>query len=234
MSTFDKFKKSLERYYVFKIRYKNESSFMKILSVIVWLFNRKFMTNYITTIGNTIYFPSKKFVEDNDAAAMNVLAHEIVHIEQAEKYGRIPFSFLYLFPQVLALFSAFAILAIFWLPMLWFLAFLVFIAPMPAPWRAKFEFEGYTMTLFVHDLFMRNCGYPKEVVLKELSLIAVRIDQKQFKGSAYWFMWPFGLMKYFEKKIDDIRSGVIVGTSKTYDRISRSYLNAVSNYEPEQ
>jgi hypothetical protein len=230
MSAFEQFKQDLERNYVFKIRYKNESLLMRLIAIIVCLFNRNFMTDYITTIGNTIYFPNKEYVKNNQLSAMAVLAHEIVHVEQSEKYGRVLFSALYLFPQVLALISVFAIFAVFWLPMLWFLTFLVFLAPLPAPWRAKFEFEGYTMSLFVQDLLGKYRNYPKDVILKDLSMIAVRTDQKNFKGSFYYFMWPFGMEKDFEKKINDISDGVIVDTGKLYGRVSRAYLNAVSTY----
>lgn len=231
MSAFDQFIKELERNYSFNIRYKNESFLMKFLAMFVWVFNRKFMTKYITTIGNTIYFPSREYVEKDQNAAMIVLAHEIVHIEQSEKYGGVLFSLMYLFPQSMALISLGAIFAVFWLPMLWCLAFLVFLAPLPAPWRAKFEFEGYTMTLFAQNLVLRHYKYPSDSILTELSVMAIRIDQQQFKGSNYWFMWPFGLDNNFAKKIDDIRNGVIVDTSKTYGRVARAYLSAVSAYE---
>lgn len=231
MSAFEQFKSDLERNYAIKVKYKTESMLMKVIAVILWIFNRKFMTDYVTTIGNTVYFPNKEYIEKNPKAAMAVLAHEVVHIDQADRYGSFLFSVMYLFPQILAVLALLAIFAVVWLPMLWFLAFLVFLAPFPAPWRAKFEFEGYTMSLFVQDLLLRHYGYPDEDIYKDLSLYAIRINKNYFKGRFYYFMWPFGLEKDFTKKIEDIRNGVIVDTSKMYGRVARSYLNAVSAYE---
>lgn len=230
MTKFDKFQQELKRFYVFDVRYKNQSWFMKLLATILF-FNKDFMTGYITTIGSTIYFPDETWVEENEHAAMKVLAHEIVHVDQAERYGKFLFSVLYLFPQCLAALSLLAILAVFWLPFLWCLLFLVFLAPIPAPWRAKFEFEAYTMTLFMTNTQMKLGGFLEDKIEAELAIESVWIEKKQFNGSGYWFMWPFSLKKDFGKKIEDIRKGVIVDTSKMYDRIKRAYLNVVSAYE---
>ena len=101
---FNKFAKSLQLYYSFNIKYKDESFFMLILSYILF-FNKKFKTNYTTTIGNTIYFPSKEAVESNEDLYAQILAHELIHIQQKESYGAILYSFLYLFPQILSLLS---------------------------------------------------------------------------------------------------------------------------------
>lgn len=228
---FEQFQQNLKRYYVFNIRYKNESWFMKFLAIFVSIFNKKFMTNYVTTIGNTIYFPNREHVDKNEFGAVAVLAHEIVHVQQSEKYGRIPFSLAYLFPQCLALFALGAVFAVFWLPMLWCLLFLLFLAPLPAPWRKKFELEGYTMTLFMTNLMMKGFGHTEDAILTEMSSQAVRINRNQFKGSMYWFMWPFGVQDKLVKKIEDIRKGVISDTSATYARVSRAYEKAVSAYE---
>lgn len=229
MTKFDKFQQELKRFYVFNVKYKDKSLFMKFLATILF-FNKDFMKNYITTIGSTIYFPDEKFVKENEYSAMKVLAHEIVHVNQAEKYGNFLFSTLYLFPQCLSVLSLLAILAVFWLPFLWCLLFLIFLAPIPAPWRAKFEFEAYIMSLFITHTQMKFGGFPDDKIEIELAGESILIEKKQFKESGYWFMWPFSLEKDFGKKIDDISNGVIVDTSKMYDRIERAYLKAVSAY----
>jgi hypothetical protein len=231
MSKFAKFEQNLKRYYVFNIKYKNESWFMKFLAIFVRVFNKNFMTSYVSTIGNTIYFPSKKYIEKNEYAAMAVLAHEIVHVQQSEKYGSLLMGLAYLFPQCLALLSIGAVFAFLWLPMLWCLLFLLFLAPLPAPWRKKFELEGYTMSLFMTDLIMNQLGYTDQSIMTEMSVQAVRINKNQFKGSGYWFMWPFGVEDELVKKIEDIRKGVIEDTSEAYARVRRAYANAVSAYE---
>ena len=43
-----------------KVEFKDESKFMKFLGVLLF-FNKEFMSNYSTTIGNTVYFPSRHF-----------------------------------------------------------------------------------------------------------------------------------------------------------------------------
>jgi len=227
MAKFNLFQAYLQRSYPFEIKYKNESLFMKILSYILF-FNKTFMTNYITTIGNSIYFPSKEFIQNDEESAITILAHEVVHVKQSEDYGRVLFSLLYLFPQCLALFAFLSVLAVFWLPFLWCLCFLVFLAPIPAPWRTKFELEAYGMSMYMMDLQMRRLEYPDDQREKELALFYIRINNKQFKGPAYWFMWPFGVDADFEKKINDIQSGVISDTSDTYARVKRAYENALS------
>lgn len=226
MSKFAEFENNLKRYYVFNIKYKNTSKFMKLLGFILF-FNKEFMTHYITTIGNTVYFPDENFIKENNDGAARVLAHEIVHVAQKEKYGMIPYTLMYLFPQCLALFAFLAILAFVWLPFLWCLLFLIFLAPIPAPWRKKFELEGYTMSLYMLDLRLRELRYPDEMILKEMSVYAVKINVRNFKGPGYWYMWPFGVQDDFGKKIEDIRSGVISDTSEIYGRMKRAYLNTV-------
>ena len=230
MSKFEAFAEDLGRNYVIRVGYKDKSWLMKFLGLLMF-FNRGFMTHYITTIGNTVYFPNEDFIKKNELGAITVLAHEVVHIAQKEKRGFALFAFEYLFPQCLTIFALLTLLAFVWLPFLWCLLFLLFLAPIPAPWRKKFEVEGYTMTLYMSDLIMRQIGHDDDYILKELSLSAVRIDRLNFRGSGYWYMWPWGVDEEFAKKIEDIRSGVISDTDEVYGRVRRSYLNAVSAYE---
>lgn len=231
MRTFQQFEKNLKRYYVFDVKYKDQSWFMKFLNFFVQIFNKDFMTMYISTIGNTIYFPSEEYIKEHEDEAMLVLAHEIVHVAQGEKYGGFLFSLMYLFPQCLAALSLLAILAVFWTPFLFCLLFLLFLAPIPAPWRTKFEVEGYTMSLFMAYVMMRHLGFMPSTIEKELAVQAIRMDLKNFQSASYWFMWPFGLEKEFGKKIKDSRKGVISDTDEVYGRVRRAYLNAVTAYE---
>ena len=46
-------------------------------------FNKTFMTNFITTIGDTIYVPRKGFNEWPDSAMSGIIAHEFVHIQDS-------------------------------------------------------------------------------------------------------------------------------------------------------
>src|SRR5579859_3016444 len=85
-----------------KIAYKDQSTFMKFLGAILF-FNKDFKTTYITTLGSTIYFPSKEFVDADPVNNTIVLMHELVHMADAKKYTRFFFSLSYLLPQLLSI-----------------------------------------------------------------------------------------------------------------------------------
>lgn len=124
----------------FKIKYKDESYLMKFFGKVLF-FNKNFMETVTTTIGKTVYFPNKKFLEER---YFSTLAHEYVHVLD---YVRKPllFSLSYLFPQILSLFSLLAFVNI------WFLLFLIFLLPFPAKFRTNSEIRGYGMSIFVKN-----------------------------------------------------------------------------------
>lgn len=219
---FKVFESEMHKRYDFDIKYKNESLLMKLIGLILF-FNPGFMTDFISTIGKTIYFPNKEFVEKNQQAAITTLAHEIVHVQQCKKYGKILFSLLYLFPQSLALLVLLTPISYL------FLVFLVCLVPLPAPWRAKFEEEGYTMSLFMVNEELKTFQNTKDTIHDVLVSMAQKTDDVFFKGSAYWYMWPFGTK--LKDKITDIENDVIVDTDETYNCARQSYSIAVSNYE---
>jgi hypothetical protein len=214
-----RFEKKLSAKYKFSIKYKNKSVLMKILGFILF-FTKEFMTKYTTTIGSTIYFPSEEFVLKNDQLAITILSHEIVHVNQANKYSKFLFGLLYLFPQCLV------ILAVLFPFSLWFLLFIVCLAPLPAPWRAKFETEGYTMSLFMLNEQLHLFNAPEKIPDILLDR-ATKIDNTYFKGSAYWFMWPFG--SNLKNKVKDIENNVISETDSIYDCVRQSYLESVKD-----
>jgi hypothetical protein len=127
-----------------RIRRKSESWLMGVIGALLF-FNRSFMTEYTTTIGSTVYFPDQYYYEQPVSAA-RTLAHEGVHIKQSKRVGAVWFALTYLFPLPLAALALGAVLAFWWLPALGFLGFLVFLAPLPAPWRVKYEREAYIVT----------------------------------------------------------------------------------------
>jgi len=132
----------------FKIKYKNESLFQKIIGRILF-FNSEYMSKYTTTIGTTVYFPSREFVEKDRFRAFSVLAHEYVHVLDYRK-SPFMFVFLYLFPQVLSLFSLLSLLSLFY-SNLWLLSLFsfVFLLPLNSASRLALELRGYAMTLAV-------------------------------------------------------------------------------------
>lgn len=172
MNKLEKVAKLGREKYGLEIKYKNESSLMKLLGVILF-FNPKFMTNYTTTIGSTVYFANRKWVEENQDSAAHVLAHELVHIRDSKDSGAFIFSYTYLLPQCLALLSLLAIFSSWW----WLLC-LAFLAPLPAPFRTYWELRGYAIT---------DATYYKSIG----QFTDTDWMSKQFTSASYFFMWPF-------------------------------------------
>lgn len=169
------------------IKFKNESLFMKIIGFVLF-FNRNFMKTYITTVRNTIYFPSKESLEKDNLLNVTVYLHELVHI--IDNQNNFLFGLLYMVPQIL-----FFILFIISLFISWKLVLLsfLFLLPIPAYFRMKYEKRAYTISLYVmHKL---NLKYNVEIfnLQEEADFIF-----KHFNGLAYYFMWPFkSLNEYF-------------------------------------
>lgn len=130
-----------------QIRYKDESRFMRLLAKVLF-FNKGFLTKYTTTIGSTIYLPSRAAVEADLDGYAAVLAHELVHVMDARAQGSLVFGLSYLFPQCLSLLSLLALLSIpgsiWWLTSL---SALLCLAPWPSTGRAAAEYRGYGMSL---------------------------------------------------------------------------------------
>lgn len=81
-----------------------------------------FMTRYVTTIGRTIYLPSR-WKERTPESRYCTLRHEAVHLRQFQRYGLVPTAILYLLP----------------------------ILPLGLAWgRARLEWEAYAETLRAH------------------------------------------------------------------------------------
>jgi len=154
------------------IRYKSESTLMKLIGALMF-FNRQFMTHVTTTVGTTVYFPSRKYVETDPAIAWDILAHELVHVSDHRR-NRI-FIGLYLMPQLLAVLALLAIPLQSWWPLL----FLICLAPIPAPWRLNAEIRGYAMGMAVWHWY-RKAGIPQ----------AMKQDiAKYLTGPDYYFTW---------------------------------------------
>lgn len=85
----------------FELRFKNESALMKTLGFFMRPFNSMFMTRYTTTLGSTVYFPSKVGYEDDLDSSVLILAHEFVHMYDEREVG-IRFKLGYASPQIFA------------------------------------------------------------------------------------------------------------------------------------
>jgi hypothetical protein len=192
----------------FEVRYKNESLFMKTLGVLLFLFNREFMTRFTTTIGNKVYFPSREAARARPRAHWKVLAHEYVHILDYQDQ-KLWFKVSYLLPQLGALLA----LGAFFIP--WFLLALLALAPWPSPWRTKWEMRGYTMSMATN--YWR---YGK-----------ITDDTKEWIGQNFWG-WNYYKMAWRKKKIqkrlddasDSIITGAVFGVSPAFVEV-RAILN---------
>jgi hypothetical protein len=173
----------------YELRFKNESTFMKILGKILF-FNKSFMTGAKTTIGTKIYWPSRAQYERDPKASFKTLAHEFVHVMD---YIKSPVRFVlgYLFPQILAAPAVlFVLLSPILIPLLalgvlspWVLLVLltaVFLAPMPSPGRKKAEMRGYGMSSKAR-VWLHGSVHPSQT---EWYI-------EQFIGPSYYYMWPF-------------------------------------------
>lgn len=164
-----------------QIKYKDQSTFMKILGKLLF-FNPSFMKTYTTTIGSTIYFPSKTFLKLQPAMMTIILLHELIHVNDAQKLPKYVFEFLYLFPQIISLLLI-PLLLVSWklfLPLI-----ILFALPLPAYFRMIYEKRAYLVSLYVTNKL--NQKYQLTNTLEENKNLYL----SQFKSGAYYFMWIF-------------------------------------------
>ena len=142
LKPFDDYHRTMSQHMTYRIVYKDESKLMWLLALVLF-FNKRLMTRFTTNLGGVIYPPSRKWIEADPQRATRMLVHELQHCLDREELGTAQFGLYYLFPQILALLALFAIAN----P--WWLLFLGFLLPLPAPGRVWLESRGYAtgMTL---------------------------------------------------------------------------------------
>ena len=127
---------------------KRTSKLMWLIYFVGFMFiwQREFMDRYVTTVGSTIYFPAGKLRRLDGHLSLRptldnlaTLRHELQHIRDSRRFGPL-WGLLYIFPQCLVLFAFSA----FFTPYGWL--FLVFLLPLPAPFRVWAEIRGYEET----------------------------------------------------------------------------------------
>lgn len=186
-----------------KVRPKSESKILKIITPLIEVFNSNFSNKFLVTIGNTIWVPDGWFDVTPEhhyfKSRIQIIAHECLHIKQASKQGKIVHSLLYMFPQILALFSLLSLLAIpFSASWLWCLFFLLMLAPLPAPFRYKKELEAYRMLLvFLKDVYKLDEDKDREIFEMNKKGIVEHLS-----GVNYYLCWPFpsSIKKELNKK----------------------------------
>ncbi len=165
-----------------QVKYKDTSPLMKLLGTIMF-FNKSFMTDYTTTLGSTVYYPSETFVKNHPVSALVILYHELMHIHDSHKISKFLFTFLYLCPQVLALLVLPLLFLLSWkivLPMSFF-----FLLPIPAFFRMHLEKRAYSTSLYVINALSSKLNFPPNLATR------VQHFSDQFNNSYYYFMWPF-------------------------------------------
>jgi hypothetical protein len=172
MRAFEHFCAELQTLAPFRIRYKDQSWEMQLLGLLVLPFCPDFLTRYTTVLGQTVYFPSRAFVEADPERALRIMAHEAVHLLDFKRFGPVPFALAYLFPQVLTL----GVFAFPWLG-LWSLSFLFFLLPLPAPFRFWAESRAYALELLT---------YPRANRARRLREVS-----QHFFSWSYYKMYPF-------------------------------------------
>jgi len=181
-----------------KIRYKNENWLMKLISYLLF-FNKSFMDAFFTTLGNTVYVPSRKFVESKQVTASVNLIHEFVHIYDANRLTIPLFSFLYASPQILSLLCL-PLFLISWkiaLPLIIF-----FLCPIPSYFRKHFEKRAYIVSLYVTYKLKEKFNFKPFLRTQALFF------SSEFHNSYYYFMWPFkDIDSQFQEAIKKIEAG---------------------------
>lgn len=194
-----------------KVKFKNASLLMKILGIVLF-FNPKVMTAFATTIGNTIYLPSKEWLDkQSEMSMLGLISHEYAHIRDLKSLGYL-FSILYLFPISLL---PIAIMLFFFSPLLGIFLMLFCAAPVPAPGRMYLELRGYTMSMFVFNVLADESGMPEATKLENLNRMADSYN-KHFTGFNYYLMWPFGVRDTLQSKIKTILSNKMIDTDVIY------------------
>jgi hypothetical protein len=156
------------------VQFKNQSTFMQILGKILF-FNSSFMTDFVTTIGTTIYYPSQDWIDADPDTSSILLLHELVHIYDQKQENRIVFTILYALPQLLF---------VLFIPLLFIVRWefalipLLLLAPIPAYFRMYYERRAYIISM-----------YATQKLGDEQSLVSSYVDY--FTGSEYYYMWPF-------------------------------------------
>jgi hypothetical protein len=182
LSGVERFQRLLEAYRELcpvHIAWKQDSPLMRVIYFLVRGFVPNFMTDFTTVIGKTIYFSGPDYIEEYPDSAARTLAHEMVHLLDSRRCSWPVFVVGYLFPQIFVA----GVLLFPWIGV-WALLFLVFLLPLPAPFRAWIEVRAYCLNILTAHPAKRARTW--EHVMR------------QFTGWNYYLMMPFPpMLKYW-------------------------------------
>jgi len=182
----------------FSHRWKAKVWIYKVIGPVVGLFNKRFLTDYITTLYPHVDWPQEH--PENDDWTWKVFGHEFVHLSDTKRLS-LRYVLAYGFPQIFTPLALLAFLA-FW--KIWFLvclSFLLCVAPWPAPGRTWAELRGYTMSMAVN---LWRYGDVQETTIDWIV--------PQFTGWAYYRMCPNEkkIRDQLTKAVQSVRDGSIL------------------------
>lgn len=192
----------------FSLKLKSESITQQAIGLLMaFIGNKNYMSCYWTTLGKTVYRPTACNLGALEGE-WKVLFHEGRHADDCYKVGPILYDLAYLFPQVIGIFGILYALAL--IPalllgapgaLLWGILSLLFLAPVPAPFRAVIEARGYLVSMCV-DFWSGTIGDEEEYL--------DRLAQR-FTTGQYYFMFPFGniVRSYFSKRLEALKLGCL-------------------------
>lgn len=141
-----------------KIRRKQDSLLMRLLALLFKIFRVDF-NQFVTTIGSTIYWPSRLPVIHLGESSIPTLFHETIHIVDYRK-NRVGFVLTYASPQIwsipafiVGLILSFTGILSAGLVLILLSAVLLFL---PSPWRTKYEIRGYAGSVFARCLLDKS------------------------------------------------------------------------------
>lgn len=202
MTTQDLIKKAQSYFPKLQVVEKSSSSFIKFIAAILF-FNRGFMTQFLTTIGETIYIPSMAWLEGN----LSVLIHEVIHLYDEKRVG-FWYNLSYLFPQLLVVLTIPLFFFVHWYIMLPIAVFCLL--PFPAYWRAYFERRAYLVQLYI----LINAYHIEE------GLVVERL-MPYFKNSSYYFM------NIFAKDMSLAEAKTLLASDKKLEAMVNDFIASI-------
>lgn len=164
-----------------QVKYKDQSAFMKFLGFLLF-FNKSFMTDYTTTIGNTVYIPTENYIKLRPVSGAIVFLHELVHMYDHKRLGTFWFQLSYMMPQIFAL-PALLLFLLSWkiaLPVIIF-----FLLPLPSYYRMIYERRAYYSSIYALQKLGQRLNFDPRLESQNAYFVEYFVD------SSYYFMWPF-------------------------------------------
>ncbi|MBT9557480.1 MAG: hypothetical protein IV100_15675 [Myxococcales bacterium] len=89
----------------FRIAYKDESRFQRAIAAFVRPFNRRYLSDYTTVLGRTVWMPSRDWrTRQSPYALIALLRHEAVHLRDMRRFPLIfPITYALLLPAGLTM-----------------------------------------------------------------------------------------------------------------------------------